>query len=212
MSAATLPPPPPAVCLTRSYTSSGIKGGTIIDERTLDLETHHRKLLDRASYRAVIGACSACHCPRVHALCFRERVLRGAGPAGPLVVTVRLYRCARAGCGAVFTVLPAVIARHLWRLWETVEAPVGAGTPPTPTTTRRRWLARLGSSAAQLVQTLTTRASSYLAEQLLEGLPEVRTRRDLLELTGAAILRAPASILGFLCAWIHRLEPGIRVL
>ena len=57
MSATTLPPPSPPVCLTRSYKSRNQKGGTVIAEGVRDLETHRRMLLDPDAYRSVIGSC-----------------------------------------------------------------------------------------------------------------------------------------------------------
>jgi len=212
MSAVTLPPPPPAVCLTRSYSSRGIRGGTVIAEDVLDLETHRQRLLDPDGYRATVGACRACRSTTLHALCFRERVLRGAGGSAPLVATVRLYRCAAKRCGAVFTVLPAVLARHLWRLWETVEAEVTRRKQAVPEGTRRRWLARLRSSATQLFQTLTARAGSCFSVDFLGALSRLAARRELLEAVRAAFAEAHSEALAFLSAWIHRLEPGIRVM
>ncbi len=108
MSAATLPPPSPPICLTRSYKSRGQKGGTVIAEDVHDLQTHRKRLLDPDDYRSVITSCRACGTSRLHALCFRERVLRRGFGKAQEVETVRLYRCALKPCGAVFTVLPAI--------------------------------------------------------------------------------------------------------
>lgn len=210
MSADTLPPPPPPVCLTRSYVSRKIKGGTIIAEDVRDLETHHRKLLDADEYRSAIGACWACGSKVLHALCLRERILRGAPDEPPLVETIRMYRCAVKACGAVFTILPAVIARHLWRLWKTVEGAAG-GKLEVPRSTFRRWLGRLGSSARQLVQTLTSKASSLISSSLCSALLRVRTRSDLAK-TFRRSLVGDVESFAPLAAWIHRLEPGIRLM
>jgi len=211
MSAVTLPPPPPAVCLTRSYASRKIKGGTVIAEVVRDLETHRRKLLDPEEYRSVIGACRACGSSGLHALCFRDRVLRGASDEAVEIETVRMYRCASKSCGAVFTVLPAIIARHLWRLWRTVER-ASAGKIEVPRSTRRRWLGRLESSASQLVQTLASKASSILSSSLRSALVRVRTRGDLLEAFRSSLARLLIEAPAALSAWIHRLEPGIRLM
>jgi len=210
MSADTLPPPPPAVCLTRSYAARKIKGGTIIAEGVRDLETHRKKLLEPDEYRSVIGRCWACGSTVLHALCLRERVLRGARDEPPLVETVRMYRCAVKVCGAVFTVLPAVIARHLWRLWKTVEDTAG-GKLEMPKSTCRRWLGRLGSSARQLVQTLTSRASSLISSSFRSALAKITTRSDLVETFRRSLVQHVESFAP-LCGWIHRLEPGIRLM
>jgi hypothetical protein len=210
MSANTLPPPPPAVCLTRSYASREIKGGTVIAEDVRDLETHRAKLLDPDEYRCAIGACRACGSKVLHALCFRERVLRGAREEPAVVETIRLYRCAVKVCGAVFTVLPAVIARHLWRLWETVEGAAG-GRLDVPRSTWRRWQGRLGSSSRQIIETLTSRASSLLSSGFRSALGRIATRGELVEALRRSLERALEPFAP-LSAWIHRLEPGIRLM
>ncbi|HVR72818.1 MAG TPA: hypothetical protein VMT52_00730 [Planctomycetota bacterium] len=212
MSAVTLPPPPPAVCLTRSYASRKIKGGTVIAEDVLDLETHRKRLADPGAYRTAIGACWACGTSALHAHCFRERVLRPASvKEAAVTTTVRLFRCSRAGCGAVFTVLPLIIARHLWRLWKTVE---DAATEKleVPKSTRRRWLGRLRSSGSQLVQTLTSKASSLLSGSFRSALARVATRGDLVETFRSSLAERVLDSFAPLSAWIHRLEPGIRLM
>ena len=210
MSAITLPPPAPPNCLTRSYKSRGHKGGTIIAEDVRDLETHRKKLLDPDEYRSVISSCWACGGKVLHALCFRERVLRGARDTQPLVETVRMYNCAAKACGAVFTVLPAAIARNLWRLWKTVEDAAG-NKLEVPRSTFRRWLGRLGSSASQLVQTLSTKASSLISPGFCTTLGKVSTRSDLLETFRRSLVRN-VDFFAPLAVWIHRLEPGIRLM
>jgi hypothetical protein len=211
MSAVTLPPPPPAVCLTRSYASRKIKGGTIIAEDVCDLETHRKKLLDPDEYRSAIGACWACGSKALHALCFRERTLRGARGSAPLVETVRMYRCSVKRCGAVFTVLPAVIARHLWRLWKTVEDATREKLE-VASSTLDRWKERLGSSARQLVETLTSKASSLISASMCSALAEARTRSDLVETFRSSFREQSFGALALLSAWIHRLVPGIRLM
>lgn len=210
MSAVTLPPPAPPICLTRSYKSRGCKGGTVIAEDVQDLETHRKKLLDPDEYRSVIGSCWACGGKVLHALCFRERVLRGERDTQPLVETVRMYHCAAKACGAVFTVLPAVISRHLWRLWKTVQA-VTEGKLEVPRSTFRRWLGRLGTSASQLVQTLSAKASSLISPDFCSTLGKVSTRSDLLETFRLSLVRG-VDFFAPLAAWIHRLQPGIRLM
>jgi len=209
MSALTLPPPPSPIVLERSYKSRKIKGGTVIAEDILDLETHERKLLEPDEYRSVIGVCRACGLRILHAHCFRERVLRPASRSqSPRVATVRLFRCAAGKCGAVFTVLPAFIARHLWRAWTTVEE-VAVKKARAPMATRRRWLARLGSSALGLVQLLMALSAKLLPPPMRDRLAKADTRHVLLAVLSPLLGEERfASAAG----WIHRLEPGIRLM
>ncbi len=210
MSAVTLPPPLPPVCLETSYMSRGVKGGTVIAEDVRDLEAHRERLLDPDGYRACASPCRTCGEETLHAHCFRERVLRPASPdESPLIETIRLYLCP--GCGGVFTVLPAVIARHLWRLWKTVEE-VSTKSTEAPRTTKGRWLSRLGSSAAHLLQALLAIGGHLLGAKLSSLLPKVRTRRDLVDaVTAARSVPADHPFAG-LAGWIHRLERGIRLM
>jgi len=205
MSANTLPPPQPPECLTRSYLSRGIKGGTIIAEDVLDLAEHRRRLLNADSYRP--DECRNCGDVRNHAHCFRERTLRGADPRRrPLVVEIRLYRCAC--CGAVFTVLPAFIARHLWRAWKTVER-VARGEELAPKKTMERWFSRLESDASQLVQVFTASVQGALSDALQRSRPSVREAFIALV---KPFLAAGSSIFDRIAAWIHRLEAGVRLM
>lgn len=205
MSADTLAPPQPPECLTRSYLSRGIKGGTIIAEDVLDLAEHQKRLPDADRYRP--EACRNCGHPKVHAHCFRDRVLREADPRRPpLVVQIRLFRCA--SCGAVFTILPAFIARHLWRAWNTVEA-VARGKEVAPKATMKRWLSRLGSDAWQLVQVFTASIQSALSEALLRSQQSIRL--DVVAVV-EPFLGATSSVFARIAAWIHRLAPGVRLM
>jgi len=208
MSAGTLPPPQPPVCLDRSYLSRGVKGGTVIVEDVLDLEAHRQRLLDPDGYRP--SSCWCCGSKKPYAHCFRERILRPASPEEPpLIVEIRLYYCP--SCGAVFTVLPAVIARHLWRLWKTVEE-VSSEKAEAPRTTTARWFSRLSSSAARLVQALLAVGGHLLGQSLSSLLRKVRTRWDLIEAVVASRSVSAAHPFAGLAGWIHRLERGIRLM
>ena len=209
MSAETLSPLPPPVCLTCSCVSRTIKGRTVIAEDVLDLEEHRRRLAIPDDYRAVIGRCLQCGSERLHAHCFRERQLRPASTERPAKrLDVRLFRCANKSCGAVFTVLPAFIARHLWRAWKTVEA-VARGRLKAPATTARRWFARLESDASELVQLFMDFGDCGVQEHLSETRP--RTRGALLEAMRAR-LGAVTSAFALVAAQIHRLEGGLRLM
>jgi hypothetical protein len=187
-----------------SYLSRGIKGGTVIAEDVLDLAEHEERLLDPDSYRP--EECRNCGHDKNHAHCFRERTLRGGDPNAPLlIVEIRLYRCA--DCGAVLTVLPAFIARHLWRTWETVEN-VTTGKESAPKATSARWLARLGSDAWQLVQLFTTTVQGAVINALLRSPP--LDRQGFVGILKPFLVRS--SLFALSAAWIHRLEAGVRLM
>ena len=204
MSADTLPPPQAPECLTRTYLSRGIKGGTIIAEDVLDLAEHQVRLLDPDRYRP--EECRSCGCNRNHAHCFRERILRAADPGEPaVVVPIRLFSCA--ACGAVYTILPAFIARHLWRAWKTVED-VTSGKEEAPKRTRRRWLSRLESDTSQLLQVITTSVDGAVSEALMSARPSSRSGF----LSVLKRLLGRRSVFACVAAWIHRLAAGVRLM
>ena len=205
MSADTLPPPQPPECLTRSYLSRGIKGGTIIAEDVLDLAEHQKRLLDPDNYRP--EECRNCGCEKTHAHCFRERTLREADPGQPpVIVAIRVFFCR--SCGAVFTILPAFIARHLWRAWQTVGSVV-SGKARAPKRTIARWLSRLQSDASQLVQVFTASVQGAVSDALLRLEPSVRS---VFVTALTPFLGAGSSVFARLAAWIHRLAAGIRLM
>jgi hypothetical protein len=84
---------------------------------------------------------------------YRARVLRAESET-PVAMIVR-HLCV--ACEAIWQVLPAFIARHLWRTWPMVaqtltpDAPpapaAGRRGPPVPARTARRWRARWQRSA-----------------------------------------------------------------
>ncbi len=195
------------VQLNRSYAARGVKGGTVIAEDVLDLDTHRRLLRHPDNYRRYVSPCPRCSGSRMHTHCSRQRRLRPGDPGQPVVsVTIRLYRCRLPSCRAVFTVLPAFIARHLWRSWETV-ANVVNGTEIAPGRTRRRWLNRLKSSAWELFQTFTSMITGRVIELLCTTRP--RSRLQFVEVI-AQVVGAPR--LALTAAWLHRLRPGVRLM
>lgn len=212
MSAPTLPPPRPPIVLTRPYKSRHIKGGTFIAEDVLDLKTHQERLLDPDGYRNVLPACPNCDHRHFHAHCFRERLLRPATPGTKVVrTTIRLYRCAHDGCGAVITVLPAIIARCLWRLWQTVEDVMG-GEATAPKSTWRRWRDRLRCSASTLVELVLALAQDLLPDARRKSLEVVDTRQAFVHAFRSAGRVDRHPVFASLAAWIHRLSPGIRLM
>ena len=52
--------------------------------------------------------------------CYPDRHPRGELGL-PAVVRIIQYACAAATCGATWRTLPMFLARHLWRVWATVE-------------------------------------------------------------------------------------------
>jgi hypothetical protein len=205
MSTEVHPLPPPPACLTRSYSSRGIKGGTVIAEEVLERNRHEELLLDPDGYREVVAPCASCGGEHLHAHCFRTRDLRPAARGAPAeVVTIRLYLCA--SCRAVFTVLPAFIARHLWRAWETVRSVVEGGVRAARTTARR-WGARLRSDASQLVQLFMASVTGKVKTRLARLRP--LARGDFLR---ALFPAAEPSKFALAALWIHRLERGVRLM
>ncbi len=205
MSADTLAPPRPPKCLTRSYLSRRIKGGTIIAVDVLGLAEHRKRLLDPDSYRP--EECRNCGWHKNHAHCFRERILRQADRSrSPVIVPIRLFSCP--SCGAIFTILPAFIARHLWRAWKTVES-VASGKERAPKTTMARWFSRLESDASQLVQVFTANLQGAVSEALVRSRPSIRALFvDVIK----PFLQARFSVFAPIAAWIHRLTPGVRLM
>ena len=112
------PPPSPETCLVTSRVSR-FKGGTLIDEDVRDLEACQKGV------SAIFDGYWPDRCPRcghgvLHVHCYPERRPRGE-PGMPAVVRIIQYLCAAAECGATWRILPMFLARHLWRVWPTVE-------------------------------------------------------------------------------------------
>jgi hypothetical protein len=201
-------PPAADSCLVSSYSSRGArqKGGTLIDATVLDEAAHEARMKDPSSYRP-----SECRCGgRLHLHDRRDRKVRGG--AGSAVVTVVVFLCAK--CSATWRVLPAFLARCLWRSWEVVAAAVGfcgrrADEPEVPERTRQRWRGRLAQAARVPMQVLATSGETVLCGVAkgagLEGSRRALVDRFALALPGAAPLAALAELL-------HRLSPGIRLM
>jgi len=207
------PPSAPEECLCRPYPSSQ-KGGTVIVEDVLDLEEHERRLR-LGSYR--LDRCPACAAP-VHLHDQRPRVMvSGAGNSRTVQVTeTQRVRCAdRERCGAAWQLLPAFLARHLWRRWQVVEqaavGPPGPSAPATPKQTLRRWAGRLASSAAVLVTVLAQAATSRAA-RLVRKVRHNERRLDLVTAYAALFEVQPGHRLCALAGLVHRMAPGVRVM
>jgi hypothetical protein len=199
------PASPVPACLDRSYASSQ-KGGTLIAEEVVDLEAHEACLADPERYRP--GRCGRCG-STVHIHDLRPRVLR----TDPAVATeVIRFRCAdREHCGATWEILPAFLARHLWRSWSTVESAVD--DPPrseVPERTRRRWRARLACSARKLVAVLTT-AVDPMWSALISATGLEASRLDLVRCYRQQVAPGRWRCLAELAGVFHRLSPGVRL-
>lgn len=201
---------PPAAdrCLILSYSSRGQKGGTITDESVVDLAGHQERMRTPDGYRP--AECK-CGCRRLHVQDRRERKIVGSlAPNGVATVMVMVFICV--ACRATWRVLPAFLARCLWRAWEVVESVV-QGTrrphePKVPERTQRRWRARLRQTARLPTQVLATSGSA-----LLRGLAQtVGLDGDRQTLASTHANSFNGSLLAPLAALLHRLTPGVRLM
>jgi hypothetical protein len=204
------------VCLVRLRPSSQ-KGGTIIAEDVTDRATHEHRICDPDGYRPAF--CPNCGATALHVHDYRERLLR-AEPGEPVA---RVVRHACVGCTAIWQVLPAFIARCLWRTWHVVEhtltgaepAPPAAREarrwPPVPARTQRRWQARWRRPAQWLAQVLATSGEATWAV-VATGLAPTALCADLV----AAYVRATATPAGqrlaSVAALVDRLQPRARLM
>ncbi len=193
---------PSTPCLDRPSSS---RGGTLIATEIEDLQAQQEALAqpDRVRPR---GGCPTCGTGCLHVHSRRERKLYGH--VGVASVHVLVFRCARAGCRALWRVLPKFLARHLWRAWSTVADALEPEPSPSctvPPQTRRRWRARLRERAAVLVAVLATRGDDTLARRAAV-LGSGALRREVLAAFGGP------HQLPMLAALVHRLVRGVRVM
>jgi len=126
-------------------------------------------------------------------------------------VIVLVFLCA--DCSATWRVLPAFLARQLWRTWETVANTLADEPPPSqpkvPERTRQRWRARLGQAARTATQVLASSGAAALravAQQVgLEARRQELVTAFAAAFTGGVVLLRLAELL-------HRLAPGIRLM
>jgi hypothetical protein len=201
--------------LTVTYASKRHqRGGTLIDEVVLDLETHRERVREPDGYRPE-------RCPRcgraVHALDRRRRKLRDQPDCAE--ADIRRYRCRP--CHAVWQVLPAVIARYLHRTWGAVQsALVAAGVVRASggewrvrrkAGTLSRWCRRLRSSALALTQALSDTGEAAVAEVVAAAGIDC-SRLHFAEALSQSGLTEPGRKLEQLACWIHRVVPGLRLM
>ena len=215
MSQDRLPPPHGEACLVR-LRSSNQKGGTIIAEDVTDYATHERRICDPDGYRPTF--CPKCRDRTLHVHDYRERVLR-AEPGAPVARVVR-HECV--GCEAIWQILPAFIAWHLWRSWRVVEHTLsGAGPPPptlevrrwprVPARTRRRWRTRWLRPAQFLAQILAACGEAAWAALALVLTPKA-TCAELVAAYARARVTPAGELLAAVAALVYRLEPKVRLM
>jgi len=140
-------------------------------------------------------------------------------PGLPPEIPVVRYICAERSCAATWRILPAWLARHLWRVWPTVERTVipssspKLGAAPIPKSTAERWQVRVASAARQLVVLLATSGGGLL-EAMAKQVGLLATRAELVEVHAqrTEVPLAPGRRLADLAALVHRLERGIRLM
>ena len=170
---------------------------------------------DADAYRP--GPCATCGHATLHVHCRPERhPLRETSL--PPVVPVLQFRCADGECGATWRVLPLFLARHLWHPWKAIERVVRpsaelrrATAPPVPEATKRRWRARLSSSARVLCALLMMSGGAELTSvSMRAGLHA--TRGELVDEFDVVARGAPGHRLSSLAGLLNRLERGIRLM
>jgi hypothetical protein len=211
MSQNRLPPPDPEACLVRLRPSTQ-KGGTLIAEDVTARAAHERRICNPDGYRPPF--CPTCGERRLHVHDYRERVLR-AEPDTPVATIVR-HACV--ACEAIWQVLPAFIARHLWRTWPVVlhtlmpAATVEPRRAPTvPPRTVRRWRARWQRSAQMLAQILAASGAATWAA-LARLLPPDATCGQLVATYARESGSRPGHAVAALAVLIYRLQPRVRLM
>ena len=207
------PPPEPEDCLTHAR-ASRYKGGTLIAEDVFDLPEHLRRLACPDGYRP--ASCPRCGGRVLHLHDYPSRKPKDAPGLPPEVRIVR-HICAEPTCEATWRILPAFLARCLWRPWSTVESTVSEEEPRAvaedriPATTAQRWQGRLGSIARQLVVLLATSGGALL-EAIAKGVCHEGSRSELVDVHGRMAQTPPGRRLADLASLVHRLERGIRLM
>lgn len=209
-----LPPPEPESCLVHSRVSR-YKGGTLIDDSVRDLDGHERRVCDPDGYRP--DACPRCAHTVLHVHSYVERRPRRAVGLSAVIRVVR-YLCAREDCGALWRVLPLFLARHLWWPWAAIERAIpskeengSADASPVPAQTRRRWRARLASSARVLLALLAARGD-FDAQRVAADVGADASRSELVEAHAGRCCVSSGEWLAVVGTLAHRLERGVRLM
>jgi hypothetical protein len=174
-------------------------GGTVIADEIVTLDEHAAALANPDLIRP--RQCAACQRSVLHVHERRTRKLDGLGSES---IEILIFRCA--GCRVVWRVLPAFLARFLWRAW----ARVGEGLDTarercsTPARTRRRHRGRVRGRATMLVTVLALLGPAR--PEPVARLDHEATRRSVIEAFGGLALLAK------LAALVDHLVPGVRVM
>jgi hypothetical protein len=118
------------------------------------------------------------------------------------------YQCAN--CKCTFRVLPAFVARHLWRCFHTVEEETMAAHPsPTrpriPERTAQRWRARLASQIGPVHDALA-REKHALAHKVAPDQP-----RRAFVMAHADLHDTPPNLM-HVATLVHQLDPKLRLI
>lgn len=207
--------PDAEVCLTTSRVSKG-KGGTLIAEAWTDPVEYAAAVSDANTFRP--PRCLRCGWASVYVHQWLTRFAKAHPTIGRVKVIV--FRCAHdETCGATWRVLPAFLARHLHRAWQTVEEEAMDDAPPlaearnapaVPKRTVDRWRDRLMQTARFLVVLLSVAGGEVAEVSMhveLDG-----TRAELVVAHAACVGAAPGQRLEPLAVLAHRLERGIRLM
>lgn len=175
------------------------RGGTLIATSIVTVDDHATVLANPDLVRPC--ECAACHWPVLHVHDRRTRKLDGLGSE---TVEILIFRCAR--CRVVWRVLPAFLARHLWRTWKAIADALdeARARKSTPERTRQRWRRRLCERATMLVVVvgqLGPARTRAVAEPALDV-----TRGDVVAAFGGLARLAK------LAALVDHLVPGVRVM
>lgn len=203
-------PSSPDPCLVHSRRVR-FRGGTLIIFDVHDLAEHERRARHPGGYRP--AACPRCGCQRLHLHDRLERIL--VGERGETRIRILRYVCVAPDCRATWRVLPAFVARHLWRQWTTVARAIAGDPdrhdgPRVAARTRRRWNSRLDSAARQLLHLLTEHDDEDVTKFVqVAGFDS--TRRELVELFTAGRVLGTHGIADIAAA-VHIIEPGIRLM
>ena len=175
-------------------------GGTLIAAGIVTPEQHAAELAKPNHERP--KQCAACMCPRVHIHERRTRLLDGLGSA---TVDILIFRCASKDCRVIWRVLPAFLARYLWRAWARIVEALDPARErsSTPNRTRRRWLRRLRERATMLVVTLAQLGPARPPGVVILGISA--TRREVIRAFGLEKLAE-------LAALVDHHTPGVRVM
>lgn len=174
-------------------------GGTLIATDIVTLEQQAAALAEPS--RVCPPRCQACDWPVLHVHERRARRLDGRGSES---VDILIFRCA--ACRVVWRVLPAILARHLWRTWDEVAKALdeACDRSTTPIRTRRRWHRRLRERATTLVVVLGQLGPARVravAELVIDAM-----RRDVIAAFGGVARLAE------LAGLVDHLVPGVRVM